>query len=360
AGLGPLVGGALLEVLWYGSVFLVSLPVVVAALVAGHFVVPESSDPDAPKVDARGAVLSTLGIVALVYGIQTGPADGWLEWYVLGGLVCGVLLLLAFVRYERSTEHPLLNIDFFKERAFNSGAIAISMVFFALFAILFFSTQFLQTVQGLTALEAGLVTAALAFAAGAASSAAPRVVARLGARDVVLAGMATVAVGLVFAGLWPADATSAFVILTGVVFGLGAGFVIAPATSAIMDGVPEQQAGVGSSVSSVTRQVGGAIGIAILASIQASQYTDRVKQQLTGAPSGPVEVASDSVAGAHRIASELGGAKGLQLVDVANAAFVEGMHLALFIGAGLVAITTVFLAWYMSPDAETPEAPGSA
>jgi len=338
-GLGPLVGGALLEVFWYGSVFLINLPIVIGAIVAGRFLVPDSRNDDAPPIDVRGALLSFAAISAIVYALVAGPDQGWLKPWVLAALIGGAGLVIWFVRHEQTAASPLLSMEFFRDRGFTAGAIAISMTMFAAFAAIFLITQVLQIVQERSALEAGLIMTPLAFALAAGSAVAPRLVEKHGARTVVVSGIVIMAVGMGFQGLWRVDSTVGSVVLTTLVLAFGAGIILAPATERIMNTVPQSQSGVGSGLSIVTRQVGGAIGIAMLASIQDAAYNRRIEDQLVGAPEEITQAATESVAGAHQVAVEIGGTEGAALIGTANEAFVDAMSVAVFIGAGFLLIT---------------------
>jgi DHA2 family multidrug resistance protein-like MFS transporter len=213
------------------------------------------------------------------------------------------------------------------------------MTMFAAFAAIFLITQVLQIVQERSALEAGLIMTPLAFALAAGSAVAPRLVERLGERVVVVSGLIIMAVGMGFQGLWRVDSAVGYVVLTTLVLAFGAGIILAPATARIMSTVPPSKSGVGSGLSTVTRQVGGAIGIAMLASVQDAAYNRRVEDQLVGAPEEITQAATESVAGAHELAVEIGGTEGAALIGTANEAFVDAMAIAVFIGAGFLLVT---------------------
>ena len=164
------------RVFWWGSVFLINIPIIALALAAGFFLVPESRDPHPAALDFPGAVLSIGAITFLVYSIIEAPVRGWTDGVVMAGFVGGAALAAAFVYWEIRTDHPMLNTDFFKNPRFSAGAGAIAIGFFALFGMIFGLTQYLQFVQGYTALEAGLrmVPIALGMASGASMSHRPR------------------------------------------------------------------------------------------------------------------------------------------------------------------------------------------
>ncbi len=195
-GLGPIVGGFLLEYFWWGSVFLVNLPIVLTALIAGYFLVPTSRDPEATPLDIPGAVLSMVAIASLVYAIIEGPSEGWTSGLVLGGFAIAAVFGIAFLVVELRTRYPMLNLSFFANRRFSGGATAIGIAFFSLFGVVFVLTQYLQFVQGYTALEAGIRTAPIAIGMIIGSSQAPRVVEKIGTTRVVSAGLVVLALTL--------------------------------------------------------------------------------------------------------------------------------------------------------------------
>ena len=192
-GIGPVVGGLLLENFWWGSVFLVNVPIVLIALIAGYFLVPASRDPEATPLDLPGAATSMVTVSALVFGIIEGPARGWTSGLVLSAFVVAAAAGVAFWAIERRTEHPMLDLDYFKNPRFSGGAAAISIAFFALFGVIFLLTQFLQFVQGYTALEAGLRTAPVAIGMVIGSATSPRLAERFGTARVVAFGLGVLA-----------------------------------------------------------------------------------------------------------------------------------------------------------------------
>jgi EmrB/QacA subfamily drug resistance transporter len=281
--LGPVVGGWLLEGFWWGSVFLVNLPLVALAMVAGWPLVPESRDPDATPLDPAGAALSVAALVGLVYGIIQAPGHGWTDPVILAAFGVAAVLLVAFGWWERHTQHPMLPIQFFRSPRFSAASGAIAMAFFALFGSVFLLTQHLQFVLGYTPLQAGVRILPIAALMVAAPLSA-RLVERIGTKPVVAAGLLVVAGALwrlstvqLGDGYGPVAATLA-------PLGIGMGLTAAPATESIMGSLPPAKAGVGSAMNDTTRQVGGALGVAVLGSILASGYRTAIQPPLQDAP----------------------------------------------------------------------------
>ena len=272
-GLGPVTGGILLEHFWWGSVFFVNVPIVLIALITGILLVPESRDPHPASLDILGAVLSISAVTILVYSIIEAPVRGWTDGLVLTGLVGGAALAAAFGYWEIKTDHPMLNLAFFKNPRFSAGAGAIAIGFFALFGMIFGLTQFLQFVQGYTPLEAGLrmVPVALGMMVGAGNS--HRLVGKLGTHKAVAMGLLIVAGAFVTIALWQPDTGYWVVGGTFFVLAFGMGNVMAPSTDSVMGAVPEANAGVASAMNDVTRQVAGAFGVATPAALSSTRCT---------------------------------------------------------------------------------------
>jgi EmrB/QacA subfamily drug resistance transporter len=355
--IGPVTGGWLLEHFWWGSVFLVNVPVVVVALVLGQLFVPTSRDPSAPPVDVPGLLLSIAGLVSLVWAIIEGP-KGWTDPEILGAFALAAVLLGSFVAWERRTRFPMLDVNFFRNPRFSAASAAIMLTFFAMFGWLFLLTQFLQSVLGYTAFEAGvrlLPTAAVMMVVAPLSA---RAVERIGTKVVVATGMTVAAVGMVIASRLTAGASYPEVLASLVVFSAGLALVMAPATESIMGSLPRAKAGVGSAVNDTTRQVGGALGVAVLGSVMSSTYGPRVRDAISGLPA-PQDVAravSDQVGAAMQAASQIGGEPGRALADAASRGFADGMSTAFLIGAAALALGAVIVALFLPARARDFEA----
>jgi EmrB/QacA subfamily drug resistance transporter len=340
---GPTLGGWLLEHFWWGSVFLVNVPVAAAGIVAGFWLVPESRDPSAPRIDVVGAVLSVIGLVALVWAIIEAPARGWGSGPVVAGFGVATVALVAFLVWEMRVAEPMLDLRYFRDPSFAAASLSVTLVFFALFGMVFFLTQYLQFVLGFSALEAGQRMLPIAtLVLGAPISV--RLAARIGNKVVVASGLTIVAAGLWILSGATVDSGYGRVAVALAIMGFGFGVTMAPATDAVMSALPRAKAGVGSAVNDTIRQVGGALGVAVLGSILSSAYSGRLDETV-GAQSAP-EPAREGVAGALAVAGELPGSAGTVLAEAARSAFVHAMDRTILIAAAVAAAGAVIaLVW---------------
>jgi EmrB/QacA subfamily drug resistance transporter len=342
---GPVVGGWLLQNFWWGSVFLINVPVIAFALVAGFVLIPESKDPEATPLDPVGALLSIAGLVTLVYGIIEAPKHGWTSGSTLGAFGLGLALVAVFIAWERRSEHPMLQMEFFRNPRFSAANVAITLVFFALFGTVFLVTQYLQFVLGLTPLQAGLrlmtVSTMIVFAPLSA-----RLVERIGTKAVVTTGLVLVAVSLgIMAGTSPDDSFTRIGIAMAIL-GAGMGTTMAPATESIMGSLPLGKAGVGSAMNDTTRQVGGALGVAVLGSVLSSAYASEIAPALSGLPSQLASVAGDSIGATLRVAQGLGPA-GASIAQAARVAFVDAMAPPVMIAAVIALLGAVIALMFL-------------
>ena len=346
-GIGPVVGGALLESFWWGSVFLVNVPVVLGALVFGYLLVPASRDPQSTPLDIKGAATSMVAVSALVYGIIEGPTHGWMSGQVLTAFALTIGFGGLFVAVERRHAHPMLNLAYFRNRRFSGGATAISIAFFSLFGVIFLLTQYLQFVQGYSALEAGLRTAPIAVGMVAGAASAPRLVERFGTTRVVTFGLVVLAVVLGVFTTFAID-TEYWVIGAAVIaLSYGMGNVMAPSTDAVMGAVPVAKAGVASATNDVTRQVAGAIGVAVVGSAFNSAYTANMESAVVQLPPEVAAAASNSIGAATRIAADLPTEAAANLLGAAQQAFVDAMSVAIFFPIALALIGAALIARFM-------------
>ena len=337
----------MLEYFWWGSVFFINVPIVCAALVAGLVLVPESQDPHPKSLDILGAVLSISAVTVLVYSIIEAPVRGWTDGLVIAGFVVGAVLMAAFIGWEVKTDHPMLNLAFFKNPRFSAGAGAISIGFFALFGMVFGMTQYLQFVQGFTPLEAGLrmLPVAVGMAMGAGLS--HRFVGRLGSKRVVAAGLVCVGGILASIALWQPDTSYAVIGVTFFCLAVSMGNVMAPSTDAVMGAVPEANAGIASAMNDVTRQVSGAFGVAVIGSVINTAYSGSMDAAVAGLPPETAEAASDSVGAASRIASMLPDSLGSGLAAAADGAFTDALGIAVLVAAGVAAAGAALIARFL-------------
>ena len=285
--LGPIAGGALIKYFWWGSVFLVNVPFVIVGAIAIFFLVPESKDPRPQKVDPSGVLLSIVALVLLVYGIiEGGNSNNWLTVQALGAVVAGVVLLAVFVIREKSSSHPTIDVNLFRNRQFAAGGAAIALTFFALMGSTFYLAYFLQGVRGYTPLAAGVALIPVAVGVMGFAPVAARLSARVGTRFVAGGGLTMV--GLCMGCYSLVGQHTGQWVIEVLMFGQGAGMglTMAPATNAIMSAVPREKAGAGSAVNNTVRQVAGALGVAILGSILAVVYRGQL------GPNTPASVAA--------------------------------------------------------------------
>jgi EmrB/QacA subfamily drug resistance transporter len=346
--LGPVTGGFLLDHFWWGSVFIVNVPIVVAAVVAGHFLVPNSRNPEQPKLDLVGAALSIVGLGALVAAIIEAPSNGWTDPLILAGFAVAVVALATFVWWERRIDEPMLDVRFFANPRFTAASVNVTLVFFALFGFIFLATQYLQFVLGYSAFEAGVRTLPFAFALMVMAPLSSKAVHWFGTKRVVVTGMLLFASGLVVASTSTVDSGYPRVMLAMVLMGAGMGLAVAPATESIMGALPLHQAGVGSAVNDTSREVGGALGVAIVGSMLSSLYSANLDAKLPANAPAPVrEAAEQSVGAALQVSSQVG-RFGAPLADAARESFVYAMSRASLVTAA-VALLGALLAWRFLP-----------
>ncbi|MGH8877755.1 MAG: MFS transporter [Stackebrandtia sp.] len=346
--IGPIIGGTLLEHFWWGSVFLINAPVVVIALLAIWFIAPESRNPVRVRLDFGGVILSIVGLVSLTFGIiERGETGDWGQFGVWGPTALGVLVLAAFVLYERRIAHPALDVRLFKERRFASASAVITLVFFGGMGLMFFMTFYIQIVKGLSPLETGLMFLPFASAMLIFSPLSSGMVKRFGPKAVATGGMT--AITLAFAGYILLDADTPLWVMGVMFFVQGAGMsnVMPPAMETIMSAVPREKAGVGSAVANTLRQVGGSLGVAVLGSVLSQLYRGEITPKLPAdlPDTGEVDPA-ESIASTYGVAQGLGPA-GKDLLDSATDAFITAMHWTAIVSAmvgvvGIVVAVTLF------------------
>lgn len=346
--LGPITGGFLLDHFWWGSIFLVNVPVVVIGLVLTLILVPESKDPQPGRVDPVGVVLSIAGLVLLVYGIIKGGQDNdWFSPLVLGTILGGLALLTLFVVAERRSAHPSLDISLFRNPQLSAATAAIALTFFALMGVTFYFSFYLQAVRGYSPFEAGLCLVAVAAAIMFTAPRSAKLAQRFGTR--VLVGSALLLVAACFALQSRIGADTPLWMVELLLFGQGFGMgnVMAPATNAVMGAIPRDKAGAGSAVNNTIRQVGGALGVAILGSVLSTAYRGRLGSAVDVLPESLRHEAAESIGGTYATLGAAGPAAD-QLRQAASDAFVHAMHVTA-LGAALVALLGSAVVWVWLP-----------
>jgi len=359
-GIGPVAGGFLLSHFYWGSVFFVNLPIVVVALVAGFYLVPDSRDPSAPKLDPLGALLSIAGLATILWSVIEAPTRGWGSNGILAGFAVGALVLGLFIAWELHYSSPMLDMRFFKNARFTAASGAITVTFFTLFGSLFLLTQYLQSVLGYSALEAGAVLVPQAAVMMVVAPLSSGVVQRVGNKVVVGFGLLVIAAAMALFSRLTAHAPLWQPMGVTMLLGLGMGNTFAPATDSIMGSLPREKAGVGSAMNDTTRQTGGAVGVAVLGSILASRY----RAAVVGAAAAqhvPAQVTalvrSDIGSALTAVRSGQAGALGGTVTAIARQGFVSAFHDAALIGAAaMVAGAVGVFVWLPARASDEPRA----
>ncbi|KRC57004.1 MULTISPECIES: MFS transporter [unclassified Nocardioides] len=345
--LGPVTGGLLLEHFSWNSIFWLMVPIGLATMVLAVAFVPESRDPDVPRIDRPGFVISVAALGLLTWTIIEAPGHGWDSVETLTGFALSAVLVVVFVLVERAVDNPMIDVTLFLDRRFSAASATVTIAFFALFGFVFLITQFFQFVRGYTALETGVRFLPVAFSIAAASIASGQLAHRFGTKALVAPGMLLMGAGFLWISTVPADVSYATVVVPQMVMlGLGLGLVSTPATESILRVLPPSRAGVGSAVNDATRELGGTLGVAIVGSVFASQYADRLVElfgnQVDGATT---DKAADSVGFAHALAAQVPALR--HAVDVA---FLDGFQIAC-ITSGLLCLVGVVVALLALPGA---------
>lgn len=357
---GPLLGGWLLAHFWWGSVFLINLPVAALSLLAAVWLVPDSRDPSAPRPDVIGSVLSIVGLGVLLWGIIEAPVEGWGSATTIGAMSCGIVALAAFAIVEIRSDHPMLPLSFFRNRSFSAPIASVFLVLFALSGALFMFTQYIQFVLGYSAFRTGIFIAPVSLVLFVFSPVATVVVHRFGARLVIPAGLAVVAIGLWTSTGLHAHFSYAQMVWRFMLVGAGVGVVMAPATNMVLGAVPKERAGVGSATNSAMIQVGGALGVAVLGSILSTRYQGRMGSVIAGykMPDVARHAILSSVGGALVVAQKVGGEVGATLTRIADSSYTSGMALALLVGTFFTIAGVLVAAAFLpsGPQHPAPEA----
>jgi EmrB/QacA subfamily drug resistance transporter len=339
--LGPVVGGLLLDRFAWGSIFLVNVPLCIVAVVVGRRVIPESRDPVARRIDWTGAALSGAALIAFVWAVIEAPSKGWTSAPVIAAGAFAVVAATTFIVQQRRAVDALLDLRLFRNPRFTAASTIIMVLFFALFGFLFLSTQYLQFVLGYSPSAAGLRVLPYAGAMIVFATVSAALVQRLGTKRVVTAGMLLFATGLAVAATVTAGAGYGRLAVALVLMGAGMGLVGAPANESITGSLPPERANIGSAVNDTTRELGGALGVAIVGSIMSSLYATRLTEGIpAGVPAPVVAAARESLGAAVQVSAAV--------ADPAREAFVHAMSLA-SIFVALVAALGAFIAWCHLP-----------
>jgi Na+/melibiose symporter-like transporter len=325
----------LLENFDWGAIFLVNLPIVAVAAIAGSILIVESRDESQKPLDPAGALLSIAALGVLVFAVIDAPSNGWGSAQTLGLLALAAALLATFVRWELRRLQPMLDMSLFRKSSFSGAALAIALVFFSLFGSLFFLTQYLQFVLGYGPLAAGVRMTPVAVGLIAGTVLSTRLRPHLGTRAIIAAGLVITAAGLAVLATISDTSGYATVLVALAVAGFGMGNASAPAIDSMMGSVPREQAGVASAVNITMRPVGGALGVAVLGSILSTAYGSAVEAPASRLAPVDAEAARDSIGAAVMVAGRIGGLEGEALLMAARSAFIDAMGIAVLVAAGV-------------------------
>jgi len=353
---GPVVGGFLLEHFWWGSVFLVNIPIVVVALIIGQFLIPESREPHRGRFDLIGLVLSVVAIGVLVYTVIESPHWGWGSLKSIAGFTIAAATLALFIRYEARRDDPLLDVTFFRNARFSAATGSIGIAFLCLFGFTFLVTQYFQFVRGYEPLESGLRTLPFAVGAGVTAPLAARAALRWGTTRVVTAGLFNMSIGFLIVS--QIDADTAYwgpIVISMLLIANGLSLVTSPSTEAVMGSVPRERAGVASAVNDISRELGGTLGVAITGSIFISLYTPKIIEAFTNIPGlvdslpdGVFEQAQDSVGAAYAVAQNSPIQVQPLVVNAVSDSFMSGFGTACLVVSAVALVGSV-TAWRFLP-----------
>jgi len=343
---GPIIGGLLLRNFSWSAVFWVNVPIGLLALIATYYAVPESKNDRAGALDPVGAVLSIAGMVGVLYSIIEAPARGWASHQVLGGGLSGVVFIGVFVVWELRRSSPMLDVRYYRNRRFTAANSAVTLAFFALFGSLFLMTQFWQFVKGYTALEVGVRLIPYAASMAISSPVSSVLVNRLGSRTVMIVGFTLSSCSFFGLSHLHVDSSYPRVIVNMLLTGVGIGLSLPPVTAAIMGSLPRQHAGVGSAVNDATRNIGGALGVAVVGSIMASTYVRGVSERLSGSGLSDLDFSSvrNGLGNALSMASTADPAMRLQVTMAARESFVDGFSNGMLCSSGVMLVAAVLTA----------------
>ncbi|MFM7064281.1 MAG: DHA2 family efflux MFS transporter permease subunit [Actinomycetes bacterium] len=358
--LGPVSGGWLLEHFWWGSIFMVNLPIVAVALLAGWRLVPRTRDPDAGRLDPVGLVVSVAAVVLLVFTVIEAPRYGWASARTVGGFVGTALLLVGFVLWELRRDHPMLDVRVFRIARFSAASLSVAIAFFGLFGFIFLITQYFQFVRGYSTLSAGVHTLPFAVAAGVMAPVAARLAIRFGTKIVVTGGLLSMSAGFWIASTYTASTAYWGPVVLGMVF-IAAGLTAttAPTTDAILGSLPKEKAGVGSAMNDTTRELGGTLGVAVVGSVFSSIYGPKLVELLGSLPipAPALAAARESVQAAAVVAERAPAAARDTIIDATVTAFIDGLRAGTRVVAVATLLGALVAALFLPARVEVPDDP---
>jgi EmrB/QacA subfamily drug resistance transporter len=358
--LGPVLSGVLLRDFAWGSVFLINVVICVVAIGAGLVLVPNSSDPHEAELDPLGALLAVVGLATVLYGIIEAPDNGWGSTITIAAIGFGAAVLVGFGAWELRSRHPMLDIRLFRVREFNVGSLTITLQYFAAYGFFFVSLQYFQIAHGYSPLTAALLALPVGVFSMVGAPLSARFVERHGPRTVVGTGLLISAAGFLLLG-WVTPTTAAILLLVAAaLIGMGLGQTTAPSTTLIMTSVPRAKSGVGSAINDLSRELGGALGIAVLGSVVSTAYQHQIAPKIAAVGALP-KGAGTSVFTTLDAAGKLHGPAGAALAGAATDAFSSAFGIAMIAGAAVLVLNSI-LVWVrqVRPEAATTAATAAA
>lgn len=344
---GSVISGILLEHFTWHSLFYFSAAIAVIGLVANQYLAHESRDEEQTPVDWLGGLLSAVAIFGIVYGVTEAPSVGVTEPAVAASLIGGLVMLVLFVLWERRTKTPMLDMNLFKNRGFAISSLTLTLVFLAMSGVFFSMSQLMQLIMGYTPLESSLRTIPLMLPMMFLSPLVPTVVKKIGARTAIGTGLLITAGAFVIMSTWTADLTYGFLALTMIVMMLGITLAMTPGTNILMASVPRNRSGMGSAMNDTTRELGGALGVAVLGAVISASYENSIVETAAKFPGAVGEALKSSLAVAMQVAEKLGPVAG-QVVEAAEKAFMTGVSHAALIAA-IIIFCASFIAFFGLP-----------
>ena len=357
--LGILAAGALTEVAWWGSVFVLMAALTVLCLVATLLVVPETSQPEAANLDPVGAIASVVAIGGVIFAITEGPVHGWTDGRVLGASCLGLLAGAAFVAWELRATRPLIDLRLFRNRALATSSVALFFMFFGIYGWFFLSFQYLTFVLGYEPFQTALALMPMGVAVMLTAPFAPTLARRYGRRPVIALALAVAAIGMALMAVLGEGGDYTVLVPAFVVMGIGSGVGSTPPTEAILESLPPAQQGVASAVNDAARELGAAVGIAVLGSAFNAGYRSDVGRALTGVPEPLAEAVRSSPAAGLGALAEAGAQAPLQVAGEIRDAVIAGWGVAFVVCAAVIAAAALYVARCFPAMARTPEPAGA-
>lgn len=351
--IGPVASGLLLEWFWWGSVFFIAVPIAAVALFAVIAVVPNSAESERHRLDYFGALLSVVALTSLVFGIIEGPESGWTSLLTIGAFAIGVAATLGYIVWERTVEYPLLDPADFLIPRFGLGSLTITFAFLAMFGMFFLMTLYMQFVLGFSALGTALRLLPFPLIMITVAPRSPLITARFGTGRVVAGGFVIQALGFGIASLLDVDSGYPLLLAAVAPTAFGMALLMPPTTNAIVSALPQDKAGVASAVNDTTREVGGAVGIALMGTVATVGYQSAMGDAVEGLPAPLAELAEDSIGGAARAASQLDPGLAVPLLETASNAFVDGIQVAFLVAATSSLVMAAVIARFYPSEEET-------